>query len=106
MKGFRSLTLYDEHFFFFKNPLDRQTLSQRDKLVANKDGSIDLYIQSQPPSKDKQANWLPAPSGPFVLMLRLYWPNETPPSILDGSWKPPEIAVQPPAQASSSASRP
>lgn len=106
MKGFRSLTLYDEHFFFFKNPLDRQTLSQRDKLVANKDGSIDLYIQSQPPSKDKQANWLPAPSGPFVLMLRLYWPNETPPSILDGSWKPPEITVPPPAQASSSASRP
>ena len=99
VKGFWSLTLYDEHFFFYENALDRQTLSQRDKLVANKDGSIDLYIQNQPPPKDKQANWLPAPKGPIVLMLRLYWPNETPPSILDGSWKPPEIKPQPAAQA-------
>jgi len=99
VKGFWSLTLYDDNFFFFKNPLDRQTLSARDKLVANQDGSIDLYIQNQPPPKDKQANWLPAPKGPIVLMLRLYWPSETPPSILDGSWKPPEITMQSPAQA-------
>jgi hypothetical protein len=99
VKGFWSLTLYDAHFFFFKNPLNRQTLSARDKLVANSDGSIDLYIQSQPPPKEKQANWLPAPNGPIVLMLRLYWPSETPPSILDGSWKPPAIKTQPPAQA-------
>lgn len=99
VKGFWSLTLYNEHFFFYQNPLNRQTLSQRDKLVTNEDGSIDLYIQNQPPSKDKQANWLPAPKGPIVLMLRLYWPNETPPSILDGSWKPPPIRPRPPAQA-------
>lgn len=99
VKGFWSLTLYDDQFFFYKNPLNRQALSQRDKLVANKDGSIDLYIQNQPPPKDKQANWLPAPKAPIVLMLRLYWPSETPPSILDGSWKPPEIKPQPPAQA-------
>ncbi len=99
VKGFWSLTMYDDKFFFYKNPLNRQTLSQRDKLVANKDGSIDLYIQNQPPSKDKQANWLPAPKGPFVLMMRLYWPNETSPSILDGSWKPPAITPQPPAAA-------
>jgi len=38
-----------------------------------------------------QANWLRAPKAPIALMLRLYWPSETPPSILDGSWKPPEI---------------
>jgi len=99
VKGFWSLTLYNDKMFFFKNPLNRQTLSARDKLVANKDGSIDLYIQSQPPPKDKQANWLPAPKGPFVLMLRMYWPSETPPSILDGSWKPPGIHPQPPAAA-------
>lgn len=99
VKGFWSLTLYDAQFFFYKNPLNRQTLSQRDKLVANPDGSIDLYIQNQPPPKDRQANWLPAPKGPIALMLRLYWPSETPPSILDGSWKPPEIKTQPPAQA-------
>jgi hypothetical protein len=99
VKGFWSLTLYNDQFFFYKNPLNRQTLSERDKLVANPDGSIDLYIQNQPPPKDKQANWLPAPKAPIVLILRLYWPSETPPSIFDGSWKPPAIKPQPQAQA-------
>lgn len=99
VKGFWSLTLYNDQYFFYKNPLNRQTRSQRDKLVANKDGSIDIYIQNQAPPKDKQANWLPAPKGPIVLMMRLYWPSETPPSILDGSWQPPAIKTQPLAQA-------
>ncbi|MDT0407036.1 DUF1214 domain-containing protein, partial [Streptomyces edwardsiae] len=39
----------------------------------------------------KEANWLPAPAGKFNLMLRLYWPKEAPPSIIDGTWKPPAI---------------
>jgi len=39
----------------------------------------------------KEANWLPAPAGTFVLMLRLYWPKATPPSIVDGSWKIPRV---------------
>lgn len=99
VKGFWSITLYDDQFFFFKNPLNRQNISQRDKLVANPDGSIDIYVQNQRPAQEKQANWLPAPNGPFVLMLRMYWPTETPPSILDGSWKPPQIAPPPPASA-------
>jgi hypothetical protein len=43
------------------------------------------------PGKDKEQNWLPAPSGEFVLMMRLYWPSEKPPSILDGTWKPPHV---------------
>ncbi len=54
-------------------------------------GSVDLYIQNAYPGKGKEANWLPAPAGKFVLMLRLYWPKETPPSIIDGSWKPPAV---------------
>jgi hypothetical protein len=33
-------------------------------------------------------NWLPAPTGPFVVMLRLYWPDQ---SVIDGTWKPPGI---------------
>lgn len=99
VKGFWSITLYNEQFFFYKNALDRQTISQRDELVANPDGSIDIYVQNRPPPQSKQANWLPAPSGPFVLMLRMYWPNETPPTILDGSWKPPVIKPAPPQAA-------
>jgi hypothetical protein len=40
---------------------------------------------------DKESNWLPAPPGEFILMMHLYWPVETPPSLLDGSWKIPEV---------------
>jgi hypothetical protein len=89
--GFWSLTMYDEQFFFVANPLDRYTLSERNKFHKNADGSVDLYLQHDNPGSLKEDNWLPAPDGPFVLMLRLYWPKETPPSILDGTWKPPVV---------------
>lgn len=89
-KAFWSLTMYDAQYFFVANPLNRYTLSTRDPLKSNADGSVDLYVQADNPGPDKEANWLPAPKGPFVLMLRLYWPNETPPSLLDGSWTPPQ----------------
>jgi hypothetical protein len=48
-------------------------------------------VQKDSPGKDLEQNWLPAPAGEFVLMLRMYRPKENPPSILDGSWKPPEV---------------
>lgn len=92
-KGFWSITMYDKDFFFVPNELKRQTLSSRNKFVTNADGSVDLYLQADSPGKDKEANWLPAPKAKFAAMMRLYWPNETPPSIVDGSWKPPAITV-------------
>jgi hypothetical protein len=91
VNGFWSLTMYDAGYFFVDNPLNRYNLSQRNKLQANADGSIDLYIQNESPGKDKESNWLPAPKGPFILMMRLYWPKEESPSIIDGSWKVPEV---------------
>ena len=91
VKGFWSLTMYDASYFFVPNALNRYTLSQRNKFKPNKDGSVDLYIQRESPGKDKEANWLPAPSAQFILMMRLYWPTETPPSLLDGTWKVPEV---------------
>jgi len=91
VKGFWSLTMYDASYFFVPNALNRYTLSQRNKLKTNPDGSVDLYIQHDSPGKDKETNWLPAPAGPFILMMRLYWPTETPPSLLDGTWKIPEV---------------
>ncbi len=95
VNGFWSLTMYDATFFFVPNPLNRYTLSQRNKFVTNADGSVDLYLQAESPGKAKEANWLPAPKAKFIPMLRLYWPKETPPSIIDGTWKPPAIkAVQ------------
>jgi hypothetical protein len=89
--GFWSLTMYDARYFFVDNPLNRYTLSQRNKLMENADGSVTLYIQNESPGKDKEANWLPAPKDKFVLMLRLYWPKEKAPSIIDGTWKPPVV---------------
>ena len=91
VNGFWSLTMYDAHYFFVENPLNRYTLSQRNKFKTNADGSIDLYIQHDSPGKDKESNWLPAPADAFVLMMRLYWPKEQPPSLLDGTWKIPEV---------------
>ena len=95
VKGFWSLTMYDPEFFFVPNPINRYNLSQRNTFVTNPDGSVDLYIQAESPGPDKEANWLPAPKGKFIPMLRLYWPTETPPSILDGSWKPPALKIAP-----------
>jgi hypothetical protein len=84
--------MYDGDYFFVPNKLDRYTLSARNKLKHNADGSVDLYLQSTSPGPAKESNWLPTPqSGKFIPMLRLYWPKETPPSILDGTWKPPPI---------------
>ncbi|MBL9147648.1 MAG: DUF1254 domain-containing protein [Phycisphaerae bacterium] len=91
VNGFWSLTMYDANYFFVDNPLNRYTLSSRNKLTPNPDGSVDLLIQHADPGKDKQSNWLPAPAGKFVLMLRLYWPKENDPSILNGSWKIPPV---------------
>jgi hypothetical protein len=93
VKGFWSLTVYDENNFLAANPLNRYTVNQRDKFVTNPDGSVDLYLQAASPGKAKEANWLPAPKAKFGVMMRLYWPTDTPPSILDGTWKPPAIKV-------------
>jgi hypothetical protein len=92
-RGFWSLTMYDAGYFFVANPLNRYNLSPRNALKYNADGSVDLYLQKDSPGKDKESNWLPAPAGKFILMLRLYWPQETAPSILDGTWRPPAVMM-------------
>jgi hypothetical protein len=88
-EGFWSLTMYDKDYFFVNNPLNRYSISARQDLKANADGSVNLYIQHDSPGTDKESNWLPAPAGKFILMMRLYWPSEKDPSIIDGSWKIP-----------------
>ncbi len=92
-RGFWSLTMYDANRFFVPNALNRYTLSQRDQFITNADGSVNIYIQANSPGTDKEANWLPAPRGKFSVMLRLYWPKDRAPSILDGTWKPPPIQI-------------
>jgi hypothetical protein len=90
-QGFWSLTMYDSSYFFVNNSLNRYSISARQNLKSNPDGSTDLYIQKDSPGADKESNWLPAPPGDFILMLRLYWPDESDPSIIDGSWKIPPV---------------
>jgi hypothetical protein len=89
--AFWSLTVYDADYFFAANRLNRYTLSSRNKFRYNRDGSVDFYIQKKSPGPAKESNWLPAPDGRFILMLRLYWPRQQPPSIMDGTWKIPPV---------------
>ena len=91
VSGFWSVTMYDSNYFFVANPINRYSISARQKLKPNPDGSVNLYIQKDSPGPDKESNWLPSPNGKFVLMLRMYWPNEKAPSILDGTWAIPPV---------------
>jgi hypothetical protein len=89
VKGFWSLTLYDQHHFFAPNELHRYSLGTKNKdLQLNTDGSLTLYVQSVAPEKSKMSNWLPAPKDQFSLYVRCYWPDER---ILDGGWIPPAV---------------
>jgi DNA sulfur modification protein DndE len=91
VKGFWSLTMYNKEYFFVANPLNRYTLSPRNDLKYNEDGSLDLFIQNIAPSKDKQSNWLQSPADDFILMFRFYWPEQ---AILNQTWKPPVLEVK------------
>ena len=96
VNGFWSITMYEvesDGWWFVPNPLNKFTVSARNNLKYNADGSVTLYFQNESPGKDKEANWLPAPKGEFIPMLRMYWPKDTAPSIIDGTWKPPAVTV-------------
>lgn len=91
--GFWSITMYeiDQGWWFVPNALNKFTVSMRNQPKYNTDGSLTLYFQNESPGAGKEANWLPAPKGEFIPMLRMYWPKEAPPSILDGTWKVPPV---------------
>ncbi|MGM4961699.1 DUF1254 domain-containing protein (plasmid) [Bradyrhizobium barranii] len=93
VNGFWSITMYmiDQGWWFVPNPLNKFTASLRDNPKFNADGSLTIYFQNESPGKDKEANWLPTPKGEFIPMLRMYWPKNESPSILNGSWKPPAV---------------
>jgi hypothetical protein len=80
--------MYNAQQFFVENPIDRYAIGDRDKLKTNADGSLDVYIQQTSPGKDKESNWLPAPAGPFNVILRMYWPKD---AAATGAWTPPPI---------------
>jgi len=88
VNAFWSLTLYDSDGFQVANSLNRFAVSSWMPFKYNPDGSLDLYFQSESPGPDKEANWLPAPKGPFNLTMRLYSPKS---DALTGKWNPPPI---------------
>ena len=79
-----------------ENPINRYLINSAmlPNMKTNADGSLTLYIQKDAPGADKEANWLPSPDGPIYMLLRLYVPKLTLPSILpagEGTWKPPAV---------------
>ncbi len=84
--AFWSVTMYDNDGFQVPNPINRYAIGDRDKLTFNADGSLDIYVQVDSPSKDKEANWLPAPKDSFQPTMRIYSPRA---EVLNGSWAPP-----------------
>src|SRR5262249_42903155 len=89
VKGFWSLTAYDEKGFLIANPVNRYNVGSETGLTRNSDGSVDIFLQNTSPVT-LQTNWLPTPAAPFNLTLRLYWPAEP---VLNGKYVVP--AVQP-----------
>lgn len=89
--AFWSLTMGNTKNQFVANPLNRFSIGDRSNLVQNSDGSVDIYIQSTSPA-GHESNWLPAPTGNFILWLRVYLPGQT---ILNGEYQvPPVVEVK------------
>jgi hypothetical protein len=85
--AFWSITMGDAGNHFVANPLNRFSVSDRTGLAQNPDGSVDIYIQKTAPA-GYESNWLPAPSGNFILWLRVYIPGQ---AILDGKYTVPPV---------------
>jgi len=90
-KSFWSVTMYDgQTRLLVDNPIDRYLINSPmlPGLKKDEDGRLIIYIQNESPGKGKETNWLPAPDGPFYVVMRLYWPEK---EALDGTWKTPSI---------------
>ncbi|MEV0063537.1 DUF1254 domain-containing protein [Nocardia sp. NPDC050718] len=86
--AFWSITMYNAEGFQIPNELDRFAIGDRDPLQYNPDGSLDIHVSRKNPGPDREANWLPAPSGPLGITMRLYAPRA---EALDGTWAPPPV---------------
>jgi hypothetical protein len=92
-KAFWSLTMYDlPQQLLVANPINRYLINSPmlPNLKRDADGGITLYVQHSSPGATKESNWLPAPAGPFMNILRIYWPEQTP---IDGTWKQPPMVL-------------
>lgn len=91
VEAFWSLTMYEmPESLLYANEIDRYLINSPmvPDLVRDPDGGVTVYLQHESPGADKEANWLPAPDGPFIAVLRLYLPG---PDALDGDWNAPPL---------------
>jgi len=91
--AFWSMTMYGlPESLLIANPINRYLLNSPmlPQFVKDADGGYTFYVQAASPGADKQANWLPAPAGAFMVVLRIYWPK---PEALSGAWKTPTMVV-------------
>jgi hypothetical protein len=91
VNAFWSLTMYDfPAELLVANPLNRYVLNSPmlPQFQRDADGGLTFYIQNESPGSDKEANWLPAPAGPFAMAMRLYWPKD---EATEGKWKQPPL---------------
>jgi hypothetical protein len=95
VNAFWSVTMYSlPESLLVSNPINRYVLNapMLPQFVRDRDGGLTLYIQNESPGKDKEANWLPAPKGPFWLAMRLYWPKD---EATSGKWTAPPVTRVP-----------
>jgi len=91
VNAFWSLTMYDQpQSLLVANPINRYLINSPmlPQLKKDTDGGLTLIVQNESPGKDKEANWLPAPKGPFSMIMRLYWPKE---AAVEGKWERPPL---------------
>jgi hypothetical protein len=91
VNAFWSLTMYEEpQSLLVANPINRYLVNSPmlPQFQKDADGGLTLIVQNESPGKDKEANWLPAPKGPFSIIMRLYWPKE---EAMEGKWKQPPL---------------
>jgi hypothetical protein len=92
--AFWSVTMYEmPSSLLVANPLNRYLINSPmlPSLTKDADGGLTIYVQNASPGKSRESNWLPAPKGPFLLVMRLYWPKQ---EALDGTWKAPKVEQQ------------
>jgi hypothetical protein len=91
VNAFWSLTMYDQPAsLLVANPINRYLVNSTmlPQFQRDADGGLTLFIQHESPGKDKEANWLPAPKGPFAAIMRLYWPKD---EAVNGKWTAPPL---------------
>jgi hypothetical protein len=87
-RGYWSIMVLDQRGLPVDNVLRRFSIGDRNSLRFNQDGSLDIFVQHESPGEPGESNWLPAPPGPFQLVLTIYWPL---PQVVDGTWQLPPI---------------